>query len=356
MVRPPPALLPLLIPLSWIYRAGAALRNRMLDSGTPARLGLPVISVGNLTVGGAGKTPFVEACARILLEAGLRPAILSRGYGRTSRGPLLVSEGSGVLPLAPWTEAGDEPLLLARLVPEAVVAVAERREAAGRILEERDDLGIDVFLLDDGFQHRLLHRDLDLVLVRADDPFGNGRLLPAGPLREPLSALRRASAVVLTACPDPGVTEVGRLEDRLREAAGRDLPVLHARLAVEGLRSAGGERAGGSRDLKGARVAAFCGLAGPAAFRRTLEGLGAEVVLFRSFRDHHPYTREEFKGLWNAAREAGAELLVTTEKDAVRLAGISIPFTPLSFRVLAVRSRPHEPDRLRELLLAAARR
>jgi tetraacyldisaccharide 4'-kinase len=164
------------------------------------RLGRPVVSVGNVTVGGTGKTPFIETLARWMLAEGRRPAILSRGYGRESRGTVLVSDGKGGGPLVGALEGGDEPVLLARQVPQAVVTVASRRIEAARAAAA---FSPDVFLLDDGFQHLALARDLDIVLLDAASPFGGERYPPFGRLREPLSALGRAGAIVFTR-PRPG--------------------------------------------------------------------------------------------------------------------------------------------------------
>jgi tetraacyldisaccharide 4'-kinase len=333
-LRPQPH--PVLLPLSWIYRGLLALRELSPSVRKPERLPLPVVSVGNLVVGGAGKTPFVELVARTAMDMGIRPGILSRGYLR-ERGapdPLLVTDGWHGR--ADWREVGDEPSLLARRLKDVPIAVGSVRARAGELLLGEEPAGL--LILDDGFQHRRLHRDLNLVLVRADDPFGNGRLLPAGPLREPLRALRRADAVVLTSCPDTTDPHVAEVEARVRRRARPGVPLLHAFTEPEepGL-------------VAGRRVMAFCGLADPSPFQATLAALGARVLGLTAFPDHHPYTPDEIERLASAGRKAGAEILVTTEKDAVRLEGLELPDEP-GVIPLSVRTRIHEEELLRGLL------
>jgi tetraacyldisaccharide 4'-kinase len=323
-----------------------AARERSIAHDIPERLPCPVVSVGNLTVGGSGKTPFVILAAGMAREGGWRPGILSRGYrGRRRHDPLIVSGAEE--PIASWRQAGDEPVLMAHSVPGAAVAVGKKRLEAGRLLLER---GLaDLLILDDGFQHRGLHRDLDIVLVRADNPFGNGRLLPAGPLREPLRALARADAIVITACPDPESPLVADLERRVREAAAWEVPFLHARTEAAGLLD---PRAGESRppeSLQNHRVYAFCGLADPVPYRRTLMRHRAMLAGFRAFGDHHRYSPRDVRAIYREAEDRGADLVVTTEKDAIRLEGMELPGEP-PLLVLAVRTVLWDPDRLRKIL------
>ena len=320
-----------LAPPSLAYRLAVAARNAAFDRGLlrARRLPRPVISVGNLAVGGAGKTPFAMLLARGLRARGLRAAVLSRGYGASAEGPFfprLVSNGAGAI-LSP-REAGDEAHLLARGLPGTVVAIDPDRLRAGEMAARR--FPVDVFILDDGFQHRRLRRDLDILLLDGTNPFGNGRLLPAGRLREPPSAARRADAIVFTRCPGPPPPHALR---RLRElgAGARIFTATHqpARLARPG--------PGPVEDpasLRKTPVAAFCGLAEPEGFFRTLEGLGARVVLSRRFPDHHPYRPAEIETLARAAAAAGAAVLVTTAKDAVRIP--ETPTLPLPLRVLEI--------------------
>jgi tetraacyldisaccharide 4'-kinase len=279
--RHPPAWSAPLLALSAVYRAGAAVHRAAVR---PVKLELPVISVGNLTVGGAGKTPVTLELAQRLSARGSRPAILSRGYGRRSRDAL------EVLPDTPADLAGDEPLLLARR--GCMVFVGPRRAELAGLARRR---GADVILLDDGLQHHALARDLDVIVADASNPFGNGRLLPAGPLREPPSALRRVprGLVWLTWCDQPR-------DPRTSALAG--FPCVESAYAARA-------------DLRGKRVFLFAGIARPERFAATVRGLGAEIAGTRWFPDHHPFSAHELAQV----RAAGA-LPVTTEKDLARIA------------------------------------
>jgi tetraacyldisaccharide 4'-kinase len=280
------------------YRAGAALHRAL---SRPARAGAPVISIGNLTVGGAGKTPVALALAVRLRARGRKPAVLSRGYGRRSREPLRVA------PDASARDCGDEPLLLARR--GLTVFVGPRRAALAKLAVEQ---GADVLLLDDGLQHHALARDLDVVGVDASNPFGNGRLLPRGPLREPVSALRRVprGLLWLTRCDLPR-------SPRLSGLPG--WPTVES--AFEPTGAAG---------LRGARVFLFAGIARPASFEATVRGLGAEIAGARWFRDHHFFRAGEISALQREAQHAGAGALATTEKDFVRIdAGLAAGIVPV---------------------------
>jgi len=260
--------------------------------------GLRVISVGNVLVGGAGKTPVVRALAERLVARGQPVAILSRGYGRASTGDVRV-EGP------PWPEverAGDEPLMLARSLPRATVWVGADRLALARLAAR---CGAAVALLDDGFQHWRLGRDADVVVVDEAVGLGNGHLLPRGPLREPVSALGRATLLWVRAA-----------EKAVPMPWPEGLPRVRARHGARDVVDPAGE-VHPADVLRGRRVVGFAGIGRPTAFRRTLEGLGAEVVGFTGFPDHHPFRREELHALEQQAASAGA-WLVTTEKDRMR--------------------------------------
>jgi tetraacyldisaccharide 4'-kinase len=279
----------ILAPLTPLYRAAVTAKNAGYDRGwiTPKRLRWPVVSVGNLSVGGAGKTPLVIRLAQLLAERGLAVDVLSRGYGRSSREVERVdAEGDA-------SRFGDEPLLIARAAGVPVY-VGASRYAAG-LLAERETGGKGVHLLDDGFQHRQLARDADIVVVHASD-FAE-RLLLAGRLREPLSALRRTSVIVLR-------SEDAALEREVREL-GVEAPVWwqHRRLTVK------------ARE----RAIAFCGIARPEEFFAGLRALGLELAGARAFRDHHRYDDTDMEDLLRMRRETGAGVCVTTEKDLVRL-------------------------------------
>lgn len=304
---------------SGFYGLGVTGRNLAYDLGLSREryLPVPVVSVGNLTVGGTGKTPLAMEVVASLTRLGLPSAVISRGYGgqaaRSGRAVTWVSLGQG--PLVTASQAGDEPVLLARRLA-VPVAVGPDRYAVGREVVHRT--GLRVLVGDDMFQHRGLHRDLDLVALDARRPLGNGRLLPAGPLREPARGLRRAQAIVLTRADDPQATRDTRAW--LRSFWGRG-PVLACRHCLRGLTAPGG-RLLASPELKGRRVVAFCGLARPQDFADALRGLGLVMMDFRSFGDHHAYTPAEIAGLWSQAKALGAQALVTSEKDEARLPAV----------------------------------
>jgi tetraacyldisaccharide 4'-kinase len=279
------------------YGVGVWWRNRRFDRGRNVHgAGVPVISIGNLTVGGTGKTPCVEYVARLLREHDYRVAVLSRGYG---------------------TEAGrnDEAMVLEENLPDVPHYQGhDRVELARAAVEESES---EALVLDDGFQHRRLARDLDVVLIDATDPWGGGYVLPRGGLREPKRNLRRAGFVVLTRCDAAEPNEVRAIEDDVR-ALVPGAPV--AKTIHEPLDLLNGSAREGAEALRGRPVGAFCGIGNPDAFRATLIGLGADVCEFRTYPDHHPYTRANVDDLreW-AARLPADAWVVTTQKDWVKL-------------------------------------
>lgn len=279
------------------YGLGVGLRNAGYDRGRGVdRAEVPVVAVGNITAGGTGKTPMVEHVCRRFRERGLRVAILSRGYGATGG-------------------LNDEGLVLDANLPDVPHFQDPDRVALARIAVEESES--QVLVLDDGFQHRRLARDLDVVLLDALDPFGLGHLLPRGLLREPVRSLRRAGVVVLSRADLVSEGERSAIRSRAERAAG-PLRWAEARHAPRDLLDA----EGGSEPLdrvRGAPVVAFCGLGNPEGFRRTVLGLGADLVDFRTFPDHHPYTRADVDDLLRWARGRGASLALTTQKDSVKL-------------------------------------
>ncbi len=279
------------------------------------RLPRPVISVGNLTVGGTGKTPVVMHLVERLTARGMRVAVLSRGYRRRSQAPqLLVSDGQRVL-IGP-EEAGDEPYLIARRCPQAVVAVGADRYALGQWVLSR--LPVDCFLLDDGYQHVQLHRDLNLLLVDATDLAGIQAALPIGRLREPLSAAARATAIVITR-----VKQAKDAEDvwcRLVQANGSlPMPLLVAFPADE-FRRVGGDDQRPLDAFRGRSAVIFSGIGNAESFHALVEDLGVRVVETLAFPDHVHYTDGMMKTIRTKAQALGADLLVTTEKDADKVA------------------------------------
>jgi tetraacyldisaccharide 4'-kinase len=308
-------LLPPLLAAEALFRATAAVRGALYDAGVlrAERAAVPVVSIGNVAVGGAGKTPAAIAVARRLLARGRRVALLSRGYGATRRDARIVADGERVLLGA--AEGGDEPVLVARRLPGVRVLCGPRRADLARTAV--DALGADALLLDDGFQHRALARDLDVAVVDAANPFGNGRLLPAGPNREPRSALRRAGLVWLSRVDQAHPAALEALRATAREATGKD-PVESRHAAVDVVDGALA-RGFGVDGLRGRRVLLLAGIARPEGFRRTVEALGGDVVAERLFPDHHRFEAGELDRVLRDADAARCDLVVTTEKDAVRL-------------------------------------
>jgi tetraacyldisaccharide 4'-kinase len=300
--------------LGALYGAVTRRRRARFDSpGARRRLARPVISVGSLTVGGSGKTPVVAALALALRARGERPVVLSRGYARrrTVDGVVVVSDAAGVL--EPVYVSGDEPQMLARQLTGVPVLVCPDRYLAGRLAERR--FGATVHLLDDGFQHLPLARDIDVLVADAADL--DGRLLPFGRLREPLEAARVAHAVVV-----PGAAHDAD------EVAAR-LGVAQAFAATAGYDALVPQRDWTPVPVEGTRIAAFAGIARPARFFDALAARGYEVVFTRAFRDHHAFGAAELRRLAAAARAAGAEALVTTAKDAVRLPDVGAGDLPM---------------------------
>jgi len=289
------------------YGAVVAARRRLYESGwlRSARVDVPVVSIGNLTWGGTGKTPLLAFLAERFEALGRRVGIVSRGYRRKSSGLVVVSDGARVL--APAEDAGDEPSLLAARFPRAVVVVAERRAEGAR---EAARLGADVLLLDDAFQHLALARDVDLVLVDAEDPWGGG-LPPAGRARERPTALSRADVIVVTRAARGTSSAADREVPRFTAA-----PVFHCRF-----RFAGWFADGAPVRLPSEPGFAFCAIARPEGFRATLSEAGTAPAGFAAFRDHHRYRDPDVRNLEERAARAGARVLLTTEKDAVKLSG-----------------------------------
>jgi tetraacyldisaccharide 4'-kinase len=283
-------------PLSAIYAAVVGTHNALYNRRLlrARQLEGSVISVGNISTGGSGKTPFVILLGELLKARGIRFDVLSRGYGRKTRGVLLVDPGG--LP----RDFGDEPLLIARRLQVPVV-VGEDRYEAGHFAESR--FGAQIHLLDDGFQHRALARDFDIVLVTPDD--ARDRLLPAGRLREPLRALQRADAVVLAGgASAESFPLTGKLVWRVRRGIiARNIPP---------------------------RPVVFCGIARPQTFLLQLRTAGVDPVAEAFFRDHHAYTEKDVRDLLQLRERSEAGGFVTTEKDAVNLGGYLDALTPLA--------------------------
>ncbi len=296
-------------PAEFIYYLGYSYKKRRALS---RQRGLPykVVSIGNITVGGTGKTPAAIAVAEEAKKRGYRPVILTRGYRGKAKGPCLVNDGAHILSV---DEAGDEPVVMAgRLRDVPVVKSADRYEGGIFAIRQLGSGGAPiVFILDDGFQHWRLTRDADVVLVDGLNPFGNRRLLPAGPLRGPISELAKADIIVITKVRNTD------LEAEIR-GVNSCAPVYFSSYEVTGLRSAGGNLL----DLgliKEKKIFAFCGIANPASFRETITNLGGRIAGLESYRDHYRYSQKDMTDLKGRSGRAGADYLITTEKDMVKL-------------------------------------
>ncbi len=329
-------------PLSAVYGAAAAWR-RAWYARDPLRqrtLQQPVVSIGNLRVGGSGKTPMVEYIARLLIEAGERPAILTRGYARKrpQDGATIVSDGGRLL--ATLDTAGDEPLMLARAVSRAIVVVGANRYLCGLLAERK--LGATVHLLDDGFQHFELARDVDLLLA-SDEDLGD-RPLPEGRLRERLDAARSADAVLATAT--------------YQAAAERIARALRVETAFRVTRTIGAPRmVAGARDTvvvpPESRVFLVTGIARPERFESDIAAAGWQIAGSLAFRDHHRFSARDIKRIASAARAARCAIVLTTEKDAVRLAARDLGDLPIASIPLVVGVEP--ADAFRDWLLSRVR-
>jgi tetraacyldisaccharide 4'-kinase len=281
------------------YGSVVRLRNRLYDLQMlrSRRTDATALSIGNLTTGGTGKTPLVVWLYRHVQDKGLRSAILTRGY-RTEKGAL-----------------SDEPALLAAECPETVVVVDPDRVAAA--VEAIDRHGAEVLVLDDGFQHRRLARDLDIVAIDATLPFGYGRILPAGLLREPVAGLKRAHAAVLTRCDQVDEVALKEIEERVRRANPSLVIARSVHVPTRVVTADGEEFA--PETMRDQRVFAFSGLGNPQAFLRTIERLGGIVADSRAFDDHHRYTTADLDHIREQARDCRAELVLTTQKDWMKI-------------------------------------
>ncbi|TAJ22823.1 MAG: tetraacyldisaccharide 4'-kinase [Nitrospirae bacterium] len=307
----------LLRPLASVYGLAVRARIVLYERGWLARRRLPcrVISVGNLTVGGTGKTPMVIWLAERLLAQGLRVAVLSRGYRRQSGAPfLLVSDGRTVL--AGAAEAGDEPYLIARRCPAAVVAVGGDRYRLGQWVLK--GFPIDCMVLDDGFQHVALQRDVDLLLVDASDPMSLRALLPAGRLREPLAAAGRATALLLTRV--DMAEDLGQVLGPIKSAAVlKSRPIL-VRFKPEGVMDLRTGENVPVESVAGRTALVFSGIANPASFTTVLTRLGVKILDELVFPDHYAYRDRDMGLIGERAKQCQAEMVVTTEKDAGKIA------------------------------------
>jgi tetraacyldisaccharide 4'-kinase len=289
---------------SYLYGASVKMRNYLYDRKILPQKTLPckVISVGNIVVGGTGKTPMVIYLANLLREKGFRPAVLSRGYMGKSKAPVnIVSDGRRLF-MKP-EDCGDEPVLISQATKGIPVLTGPKRFLTGQIALEK--FGVNVLILDDGFQHRQLTRDVDIVLLKREEPWGNGRLLPAGQLRESSLSLKRPDMIVYVGDSLPDHDE--------------SKPVFQAFHKGDILLNGATKQEYALDYLQGRRICAFAGIGSPERFQKTLNDTGAKTVFFVPFPDHHFYTREEIRNLQKRAEDEKVEMIVTTEKDGVKL-------------------------------------
>lgn len=314
-----------LAPLGSLYGVAMKARRALYRNGVfrVHKLDVPVISVGNLTTGGTGKTPLVEWLANELARKGRRVCILTRGYGRETSGTrVIVSNGVDVLSDA--LRAGDEPFLLAERLRSraAVISDADRVSAARWSVE---NLKSDVFVLDDGFQHQRIARNLNIATIDATNPWGNRKLLPAGILREPPTEVARADCIVMTRADDSTQTEQLQREiDKLRTGC----PVFRSRMSIKGLRpvqnkSNSNQPLIAAEEISSSSVAAFCGVGNPESFFSLLSHGGYQLCHTEAFRDHHIYTQNDINRVVRESITRGAQVLLTTAKDEVKLRSLS---------------------------------
>lgn len=335
-----------LTPLSLMYGLGVRMRNALYRRGILRTLavGAPVISVGNLTVGGTGKTPLVEWIAGQLAQRALRVTVLTRGYGRKSSGRVVVSDGS--LIRSNVDEAGDEPFLLAQNLNGrgAVICDADRVAAARWAIA---NLKTDVFILDDAFQHQRIKRDLNVLTIDATDPWGDRSLLPKGKLREPLCELSRADCVLITRAVDSSVNE---LRSEI-ESKRLGLPTFVSSIEFVGLQKLGKMNSSPETHAIAEKpVIAFCGIGNPESFFSLVRGAGFQLNDTSTFRDHYNYQQADIDRLVNQAARNGAEAILTTAKDAVKLKSLSFA---LPCYVVNIAMKIEDEERFLEYIVRA---
>jgi len=319
---------PFLFAISIVYGGLVKLREALYKKGflQSKRLPCPVVSIGNITVGGTGKTPMTLYVAELIRRFGYKVAIVSRGYkGKAEKTGGIVHDGR-IICMEP-DQAGDEPFMMAKRLRSVPVIVGKDRFRAGMLAVK--EFNPDVVLLDDGFQHLRLYRDIDLVLLDFSSPFGNGNLLPRGILREPASSLSRADALILTRSDSAPGSIKANLVDRLMYLSQKRSVYItfHAPYIFKVVKAAGDiehidlskSRDWNSEIIKGRNVFAFSGIARNEDFIHTVESFGCNVSGFAGFSDHHKYSDEDINKILRSAKNAGAEIVCTTEKDYARM-------------------------------------
>ncbi|MBI5076199.1 MAG: tetraacyldisaccharide 4'-kinase [Nitrospirae bacterium] len=333
--------------LEYLYYLGLSAK-KFFALKDQKRLPFRVISIGNITLGGTGKTPAAIAVAQEAKKRGFLPIILTRGYKGTAQGPCFVTKGEK--PLLTSAQAGDEPLLMAeRLEGVAIVKGADRYESgmfaisALSLQPSASELSLSsspnpqpptpLFILDDGFQHWKLSRDRDIVLIDSRNPFGNRKLFPVGILREPLTGLNRADVIMITKAEREDAGLIAGIRKYNKHA-----PIFFSDHRVIAVRSGSGERKPPA-SLQGRKVFCFCGLADPEAFRATATGSGAEVTGMKAYRDHHRYCQQDVDAVSRECMASGASWILTTEKDFVKLRNLDLPGNILIIEIAFIADR-----------------
>ncbi|MBL8149255.1 MAG: tetraacyldisaccharide 4'-kinase [Blastocatellia bacterium] len=329
-----------------VYQMIVGLRIALYEQSyiKPKQLSKVVISVGNITVGGTGKTPIVEFIASYLSEENMEVAILTRGYKRidSSRRQVVVSDGISVK--AGFEEAGDEPFMLAAKLKNVKVIVNSNRFEAGHFAI--NEFGSDLLLLDDGFQHMQLRRDLNLLVLDATDLFGGGEIVPFGRLREPIYSIKRADAII--------VTRSDREFDRdllfnVLDGLGVNVPIIYSYHELTGLHDLFSKKPVAIRTLNRAKAGIVCAIGNPDLFVEDLQLYRTEIVSKQVFRDHHQYTQTDIDKVVNLASSSGASFLITTEKDAVKMEKFS--FGEMPVYVTEIKAKFEDEVRFKSLLL-----
>ncbi len=340
--------------LAVIYSCIIRIRLQLYRGGLrPVRkLDRTVISIGNIVLGGTGKTPFTIYICQMLLDSGIRPAILSRGYrGTAEKRNLLVSNGSEIL--CSSTESGDEPWLMAAKLAGAPVAVGGTRYKSARLCQSSQSLNPDVFLLDDGFQHIQLHRDIDIVLIDATSPFGGEYVLPKGILREPLSSLERADAFIVTRTHlrSEGLDKICSRLNQYNPTS--PIFLFSHRLSgyapVYGIDTTNRDSASPTEKPPGKNAFVLAAIGNPLQFIKDLENLELNISGQVLMRDHHPFSQEDMDRVIDGFKDSGAEFIITTEKDAIRMSHLNLRKAPIFSVGLVVQSS--EENKFREWLL-----
>jgi tetraacyldisaccharide 4'-kinase len=309
-----PKIIWLLFPFTVLYRLGCAIRLFLYRWGIckQKRLKAKVISVGNITVGGTGKTPLVIYLAEKLKERNKNVAILSRGYKRKNKKMLeLTQKTRGEFG---WEDVGDEPYLISRRLADVPIMVSKQRDISGQCAIEK--YGTDILILDDGFQHLRLFRNLDIVVIDAINPFGNGRLLPAGMLREPLSSLKRADVFILTKTDQ--ASNIDGLINILKKY-NPHAPIVESIYQICSIEKLSDRTSVELKDVEDKKALVFSGIGNPLSFENSLRALKIQILKHQRFRDHFPYRKKDILYLKDEAKNLGANFIVTTEKDSVRI-------------------------------------